>query len=77
MNTSILQSTFSPPALFGSGRSIFSEVLGLQAEESSCWQFDQAKAFDGFNHEYLWLLLGKYGLEGGLYRLAEDLIQRG
>ncbi|CAI9609013.1 unnamed protein product, partial [Staurois parvus] len=25
---------------------------------------DQAKAFDRVNHEYLWLLLGRYGLQG-------------
>ncbi|CAI9557672.1 unnamed protein product, partial [Staurois parvus] len=40
---------------------------------------DQAKAFDRVNHEYLWLLLGRYGLKGRfidwhktLYRGAES-----
>ncbi|CAI9531948.1 unnamed protein product, partial [Staurois parvus] len=40
---------------------------------------DQAKAFDQVNREYLWLLLGRYGLQGRfidwlktLYRGAES-----
>ncbi|CAI9588857.1 unnamed protein product [Staurois parvus] len=57
------------------GRSTFSAVLaigrlwnnaGLLLDgESTCWHWIKAKAFDRVNHEiYLWLLLGRYGLQG-------------
>ena len=70
------------------GRSTFSAVLAVREALERCraagWgkfllTLDQAKAFDRVNHEYLWLLLGKYGLGGGfidwlkiLYKGAES-----
>ncbi|CAI9611005.1 unnamed protein product [Staurois parvus] len=55
------------------GRSTFSAVLAIREALERCraagWRkyllaLDQAKAFDRVNHEYLWLLLGRYGLQG-------------
>lgn len=69
------------------GRSTFSAVLAVREALERCraagWRkyllaLDQAKAFDRVNHEYLYLLLGRYGLQGRfidwlktLYRGAE------
>uniref|UniRef100_A0A6I8STC9 Reverse transcriptase domain-containing protein n=1 Tax=Xenopus tropicalis TaxID=8364 RepID=A0A6I8STC9_XENTR len=55
------------------GRSTFSAVLGIREVLERCriceWgkyllTLDQSKAFDRVNHEYLWLLLDRYGLPG-------------
>ncbi|CAI9569292.1 unnamed protein product [Staurois parvus] len=70
------------------GRSTFSAVLAFREALERCraagWRkyllaLDQAKAFDRVNHEYLWLLLGRYRLQGRfidrlktLYRGAES-----
>ncbi|CAI9603883.1 unnamed protein product [Staurois parvus] len=72
------------------GRSTFSAVLAVREALERCraaglgkflLALDQAKAFDRVNHEHLWLILGKYGLEGGfidwlktLYRGAESFM---
>lgn len=56
------------------GRCTFTAVLAVREALERCraagWgkyllTLDQAKAFDRVNHEYLWLLLSKYGLPGG------------
>lgn len=58
----------------------------LEHCRAECWgkyllALDQSKDFNRVNHEYLWLLLDKYGLEGrfigwlkALYREAESFM---